>query len=147
MEGINPTEELSETLAEKGRAYDEFLSVTGFLKEAVETEEIDAVNRFIKQRDEIIRHINEIDRRIKRYWHSVPLDQRSAVIRRVTRVLDDLYGKLRRINAINQDCAAMAVRSCDALKKEMVSINQKKEGLQGYAGITQRIPKFVSVRT
>lgn len=147
METIHPAEELSAILVEKGKAYDEFESATHLLKKAIETEEIEAVNRFIKCREEMIGKIDELDGRIKRYWHSVPPNQRSAISRRVANVLDDLDGKLVRINSTNQDCTAIAARSCTALQSDLTAINQTKEGLQKYAGTKQRIPKFFSMRT
>ena len=147
METRHPAEELSAMLAEKGKAYDEFQSATDLLKGAIENEEIASINRLIKRRDELIGNIDELDGRIKRHWHSVPLDQRSAVIRRVASISDDLYGKLERINSTNHECTSIAARSCAALQSDLMVINQTKEGLQGYAGMKQRIPKFFSVRT
>ena len=147
MKTTSPAEEIFAILVEKSKAYDEFQSATRFLKKAIETEEMEAVNQLIKRREELIGDIDGLDRRINRYWHSVPLDQRPAIIRRVARISDDLGGKLRQINSANQDCTAIAAHSCKVLRNNLMVINQEKEGLQGYAGMTQRIPKFLSVRT
>ncbi len=147
MKTTSPAEELFGMLVEKGRAYDEFQSVTELLKKAVETEEIGAVNQFIKCREELIEEIDDIDGRIKCHWQSVPLEQRSTVARRVARISDDLFSKLRLINSTNLDCTATAALRCEALRNDLTVINQQKEGLQGYVGKTQRIPKFLSVRT
>jgi hypothetical protein len=147
MKTTSPAEEICGILVEKIKAYDEFQSATGLLKKAFETEEMEGVNQYIKRREELIGDIDELDRRINRYWHSIRFDQRPAIVRRVARISDDLGGKLSQINSANQDCTAIAVRSCEVLWNDLTVFNQKKEGLQGYFGKTQRIPKFLSVRT
>ncbi|MCL5807306.1 MAG: flagellar protein FlgN [Deltaproteobacteria bacterium] len=147
MKTASPAEEIFAMLVEKGKAYDEFLSVTELLKNAIETEEMEEVDRFIKCREELIGEIDGLDRRISRYQHSIPLDQRSAIFQRVASMSDDLGGKLRQINSTNQVCTAIAARSCEALRNDLTVINQQRQGIQGYVDKTQRIPKFLSVRS
>lgn len=147
MKTTSPAEEIYAMLLGKSKAYDEFQSATGLLKKAIETEEMGSVNQFINRREKLIGDIDGLDRQINCYWQSVPFDQRPAIIRRVARISGDFDSKLRQINSVNQDCTAIAARSCESLRNDLMVINQKKEGLQGYVGMAKRIPKFLSVQT
>jgi hypothetical protein len=138
-------EEIYAMLVEKSRSCDEFQSTTGLLKKAIETEEMGAVNRLIKRREELMKDIDGLDRRIDCHWHSVPINQCPAIIRQVARISDDISGKLRQIDSDNKDCAAIATHHCESLRNDLTVLNRKIEGLHGYTGNSERMPKFLSV--
>jgi len=139
----NHPNDMYHVLEKKVKACEDFLSATLLLKEALETEEMTAVNHLIGHRQELIRVIDGMDRRLGDYRHTVPPDKN----RRIVILSEDLKRILKKIMSANHDCDAIAAGRCEGLKNEMISINQKEEGLQGYVRGTQRMPKFLNIRT
>ena len=50
-------------------------------------------------------------------------------------------------NIQEYECDAIASSRCEGLRNEMIGINRKEEGLQGYARGAPRTPKFLNIRT
>lgn len=140
---INPSDEIYTMLVRKRKVFDEFLSVTGLLRHALEDEDLVAVNRLIERRDELIPIIDDINNNIRQGQ----ADRGSFVDERMREVSECLYERLMQITAVNQECNTIAASRCEDLKKEMATVHQNEEGLHVYAGKTQGIPKFLSVRT
>jgi hypothetical protein len=134
-------------LLQKSNAFDEFLSVTGLLQHALESVDLTAMNQFIKRREELISVIDEIDCRIRLRRQKCKSDRDSVLVQQVAKMSETISERLKKIISVNQECNAIAASRCEALKKEMATIHQNEEGLYVYAGKTQGIPKFLSVRT
>jgi hypothetical protein len=140
-------EEISAILMEKVKAYGEFQSVTGLLLRALENDEMVEVVRFIERREELMRNIDGLDRRIDRYRHSAPSDKNPVNIRLMGRISDELAEILKRIMTADCCCYTTAASKCEEARKELMLVRKKKVGIQGYALKTQRIPKFLNVQT
>jgi hypothetical protein len=147
MKMTSPSDEIYAMLIRKGKAFDEFLAVTGLLRHALENEDLTAVNKFIKRREELIPIIDEIGCRISLCRQKVKPDRDSVLVQQVAKMSETLSESLKKIISVNQECNAIAASRYEALKKEMATIHQNEEGLHVYAGKTQGIPKFLSVRT
>lgn len=129
-------------LEKKVKACEDFLSVTMLLKEALENEEMTAVNQLIKRREELIRLIDGLGSRSGR-------DRQAGLLgksRRATELVKVLHRVLLRIISANRECDAIAAGRCDGLKKELTILHRKEEGLQGYARGVQRPSRFFDAR-
>ena len=147
MKTTSPSDEIYSILLQKSKAIDEFLSTTEHLQHALESNDLTAVNQFIKRREDLIQIIDEIDCRINFYRQKYNPDQGLVFVQRMAKMTENHGEKLKKIISANQECNTIAASRCEALKKEMATIHQNEEGLHVYAGKTQRMPKFLSVRT
>ena len=141
------TEELSIILMRKLQTYAEFHSVTGLLRNALECEEMTAVNQCIDRREELVREIDGLDRRIDHHRRFASLDQSRAIARLLSEMSVKLSEQLRRIIADDRDCTALVEQRRDETRKELAAIRHQKEGFHGYALKPPRMPKFLNVRT
>ena len=139
----NHVSELDELLDEKVTACGDFLSATLLLKAALETEEMTVVDRQLGRRQELMGVIDGVDRRIGQCRRPVPPEKK----RRIATLSEDLKRILGQIASANGDCDAVASRRCEGLRNELIVINRKEEGLQGYARGGQRTAKFLNIRT
>ena len=141
------SDEIKRILERKSDAYAEFLSATLLLKNALEAEEMAAVNRLIERRAGLIGEVDGLDREIVRCRKAGPHDQTGETVRRTAAVSADLGEKLRQILSANRDCDAVAADRLSLLRKELLSISEKEEGLHGYIRHLEQTPKFLNVRT
>lgn len=141
------TEEISTLLTRKLRACDELQTVTGLLRTALEGEEMEAVNRCLRRREALMRESEGLDRRIDEHRRSAPVEQHPAIDRLLADMSERLGGKLKGIVAIDQDCTAIATQRHEEMRNQLAAVRHQREGLQGYAGKSPRMPKFLNVRT
>lgn len=141
------SDEIKRILERKNDAYAEFLSATLLLKKALEAEDMAAVNRLIERRAELTGVVDGLDREIVRCRKAGPYDQTGETVRRTAAVSADLGEKLRQILSANQNCHAIAADRQSLLRKELLIIHEKEEGLHGYIRHVEQIPKFLNVRT
>jgi tetrahydromethanopterin S-methyltransferase subunit A len=146
MRAMSPSDEINAMLIRKEKAVGEFLSATKLLQQALESDDQAAVTRSIKRREELMPVIDEIDHRISLCRQKDEVDRDPLVVQQVAKTTENLSEKLKKIVSANQQCHTLAASRCEALKKEMATIHQSEEGLHVYAGKTQGIPKFLSVR-
>lgn len=147
MKMTSPSDELYAILVRKGKAFDEFLSATGLLQHALESDDLAAVNRFIRRREELMLAVDEIDCLINRSAQKVRPDQDQVFSQRMTKMSEALHEKLRRMVSANQKCDAIATSRCEGLKKELAAVYKNEEGLHVYGAKTQGAPKFMDIRT
>ncbi|MHB8770839.1 MAG: hypothetical protein ACYC7J_07585 [Syntrophales bacterium] len=140
-------EEIAAILVRKLRAYEEFQAVTGLLRTALESEETATVDRCVECREELMRQIEGLDRRIDHQRRSAPADQRRAIDGLLTDMSGKLGEKLKEIITADHDCSAFAAARCEEMRKELAAVRHQKEGFHGYASQSSRPPKFLNVRT
>jgi hypothetical protein len=143
----SPSDDIYTRLIQKSKAVDEFLSATKHLQHALESDDLAAVTQSIKCREELMPVIDEIDHRISVCRQKDKPDRDPLLVQQAVKISENLSEKLKKIISANQECNTIAAIRCEALKKEMATIHQSEEGLHVYAGKTQGIPKFLSVRT
>jgi hypothetical protein len=132
---------------QKLRACNEFLSATRGLKKALENGEETAVIQLIRRRDDLIRVIDELDRRMIRSPKSAFSNDRPAVTGPTEHISVTLLERLQQMVSVNQECEVLASAECDLLKNNLTGIHRKEEGLQGYSRPVQRLPKFLNIHT
>ena len=143
----SPEDEAVTLLERKKQAYDEFLAATVLLRQALESDDMADVFRFIESREALITQIVELDRRFNRQQQSVPSRHDPATLRRTAMISADLGERLREITSANQACDAIAAGRCEILRKDLAIMRQNEDGLHVYAAKAQGTPKFLSVRT
>ena len=143
----NQNDEKIATLEQKLQVCDDFLTVTLSLKKALENDETQAVTDLLKRREQLIATMDGLDGRMTRYARAGSVDRRAAIVRQMDKITGELNERLKQIVSANQQCEAIASGRCEGLRNEMISINRKEEGLQGYARGTQRMPKFLNIRS
>ena len=142
-----PREELAGILMQKTKVYDEFESATALLRKALDADRIGAVVDFIKRREELMRDIASLDRRIDRHQRRSPSAHHPADGRLAERLSQELDAKLKRIMAVDADCRAIAASNCDEARKELMRVSQTREGIHGYGRNAKRLPKFLNIET
>jgi hypothetical protein len=143
----NHLDDMDQALQQKLESYEDFLSATLLLKKVLETEEMTAVNRLIKRREELIGIIDGLDRRFGLYLQTFPPDHRPVIGERMSKISEALGKTLERILSADQDCRILAAGKCEAIRNDLIVIRHKKEGLQGYAAKTERMIQFLDMRT
>jgi hypothetical protein len=143
----SPIDEPYTILEQKLQAYDAFHAATGLLKQALESDDMTAVCRFIKSREALIAHIDGLDRRFNHQQQSVLSRHDPAIMRRRAKISADLGERLKEILSANQACDAIAAGRCEVLKRDLATIRKNEDGLHVYAGKAQGTPKFLSIRT
>jgi hypothetical protein len=141
------SDEIKRILERKSDAYAEFLSATLLLKNALEAEEMAAVTHLIERRAAVIEAVDGLDREMIRCRKAGPYDQTGETVRRTAAVSAVLDEKLRQILSATQDCHAVAADRLSLLRKELLIIREKEEGLHGYIRHVEQTPKFLNVRT
>jgi hypothetical protein len=134
----NPLNDIDHVLEQKLKACEDFLSATLLLKEALETEEMTAVDHLIGRRQELIRVIDGMDRRIGHYR---PDKNKRSVI-----LSEDLKRVLKQIMSANHDCDAIAAGRCEGLRKDLISIRRKEEGFHEYSRSKEKTQKFLNIQ-
>jgi hypothetical protein len=143
----NHSDEVNRILKRKSDACSEFLSATMLLRKALEAEEMTTVVGLIERRTALIGTVDGLDREIAHYQITGPYDQDRETARRIAAISADLREKFRQMLSANRDCKAVASERLSLLQKELLVIHEKEEGLHGYNGHIERIPRFLSVRT
>ncbi|MFH1081599.1 MAG: flagellar export chaperone FlgN [Pseudomonadota bacterium] len=138
----NPVNEIHHILKQKLEACNDFLSATNLLEEALEKEEMTTVDRLIGRREELMRVIESIDRRLGRYQREYPFDRTPPA----AKVSEDINRVLKQIISVNQECNAVAAGRYESLKEDLMIIRQKEAGFHGYSRAT-RMRKFLDIRT
>jgi len=133
-------------LEKKVKACDEFLSATLLLKEALETEEMTAVNNLISRREKLVGIIDGLDRRIDRYRQAGLFAQDSVNRRKMIKYSEDIKRTLKQILSANQDCDTIAAGRCEGLRKDITSIRRKEEGFHGYSRSKEKTQKFLNIQ-
>jgi flagellar biosynthesis/type III secretory pathway chaperone len=144
---VNQLDDLDHSLERKLKAYDEFLEATLLLQKALENEEMAAVTQLLTRREELIKDIDGLDRRINRYRQEGLFARSSAITRLTGKLPDEIRQTLKQIRSANQACDTIAASRCEATRKELMILRQTEVGLQGYAHKTERIPKFLNLHT
>jgi hypothetical protein len=139
----NYANDLEHILDKKIHVCEDFLSATLLLKEALETEEMTAVDHLIGRRQELMRVIDDVDRRLGQYRHTDPPHES----RQMLMLAEDLKRIFEQIMSANRACEAVASGKCEDTRKELVMVRQREGGLTGYAPQMNRVPKFFNVRT
>ncbi|MBA4397181.1 MAG: hypothetical protein C0394_07350 [Syntrophus sp. (in: bacteria)] len=134
-------------LEQKKQAYDEFLAATKLLRQALESDDMADVFRFIERREALITQIVELDRRRNHHLQSVTYRHDAAILRRTAIISAELGERLREIISANQACDAVAAGRYEILRKDLAIMRQNEDGRHVYAGNAQGSPKFLSVRT
>ncbi len=130
-------DEMSSILRQKLSAYDAFLFTTDLLQKALESEEMEKVDRFIEQREELIKRIAELDHRM--------LGNKKAAMSEQNR--NDLSDKLKQLMAVDKDCLTIAVRRRDLARKDLMVVHRNKAGLKSYGPKNETLPKFIEIQT
>lgn len=142
-----PREELATILLQKAQVYGEFESVTALLRQALDDDPMGAVVDFIKRREELIRDIASLDRRMDQHRHAAPSPQNPATRRLLEQVTRELGANLKRIMMVDTECRTIAARKFEEARRELTRLRQTKEGIHGYALKAKRLPKFLNVET
>lgn len=144
---MNHPGEINAILKKKERAYNEFLTATRLLKKALKSEDVEKVAGLIEQRAELMKVVNDLDRKIIYSQQSGSYPQDKEVMRSTAVASSDLAAKLQEIIVINRDCNTVATDRLSQLRRELVTLHEKEKGLHGYHGRSEKIPKFLSVKT
>jgi hypothetical protein len=143
-----PSDHAELALQQKLKSCRDFLSATRLLEEALKNQEMTAVGRLIKRRDELIGTIDGLDRRIGRFLKTAPPAADSAVRGRMTALSKELHQVLKLIESANEACGTLAARKCGAIKNEMIRVRHSRECVQGYAPTKpKRAEQFLNMKT
>ncbi len=135
-------------LQQKLKSCRDFLSATRLLEEALENQEMTAVIRLIKRRDELIGTIDGLDRRIGRFLKTAQPGADSAVLGRMTALSRELRQVLKLIESADEACGTLATRNFVTVKDEMIRVGHRKECVQGYAPTkAKRAEQFLDMKT
>ena len=143
----NHSPDLDDSWERKVRAYDAFLEATLLLQEALEKEELGAVEQLLTRREGLIREIDGLDRRINRHQQEGPGARSFAPAGRREKLPGEIGRTLKQIISANQACDTLAASKCEATRKELRTLRQTEEGFQGYAQKTESLPKFLDLQT
>jgi hypothetical protein len=137
------TNDIAPLLEKKIAACEDFLSATLLLKAALETEEMTTVDHLIGRRQELIRVIDEMDRRATPDRLAGPPDQR----RRMVVLSEELKRVLQQILSANQVCEAITASRCEEFRNDLMNVRRREEGIHGYLHSKEKTPKFLNIRT
>jgi hypothetical protein len=142
----NPMKDRDAALQCKLRSYEDFLSATLLLKEALENEAFTEVNRLIKRREALIGAMDDLDQRVKLSAPAVSTHRSDWADGQRTAMLEVMKGTLRRILAANRECEALAAGKCESLKGTLKATHHAREGVQGYAPKMGRTDQFLNMK-
>ena len=100
MKMTSPADDIYSILIQKSKAFDEFLSATGLLQHSLESDDLTAMNQFIKRREDLIQIIDEIDHRINLYRQKNNPDQDLAIVQRMAKITENHSEKLKKIISV-----------------------------------------------
>jgi hypothetical protein len=140
-------------LEQKLVAFKEFLSATTLLKEHLLSEDMEQIDSVIGHRQGLIRHIDNLDTRIKNMTMH-PGTNRMGITSKKENQIEALSTALEetitKVITLNEECAAISTNRRDELEKELTGISNGRLALQGYAGGARnnginRTHRFLSV--
>ena len=140
-------EEIEGLLAQKLTACEAFLSSTGELHKALESDDGEETDRLIARRAGLIAVVETLDRRIERCAQAIQAERQPLPPPRLEALLARIATTLGAAIRENGRCAAAAGRRREALREAMEAMERARTGLQGYGDAGQRGPRFLNLQT
>ena len=143
----NAEEYIHHILELKLKAYDDFLNITLHVGQLLENEEMKEVNRLIVRREDVMRVIDDLDKRIFAFRSQYIKKINPSIIRQVEKIFADINMKIRQMIEANEDCSIIAANQCAAIKKALDNSRREETGFRKYSTKPQLLPKFLDVQT
>jgi hypothetical protein len=131
----------------KLKAYDDFLNITQRLSRFLDNQEMDEVNGLIVRREDVMKIIDDLDKRIFTFRSQYRRDMNPSFIRHVEKVFADINAKIRQLIQANDNCCCIAAGQCVALQEALNTSRREETGFRKYSGKPQLLPKFLDVQT
>jgi hypothetical protein len=144
----DPSRELLDCLEAKRRSLEEFLTLTKSLKDRLMTQDWPEVDGVLKQRQDLIVTIDQMDVRIEGLRSRLPLD-RDGLPDRQKKEISGLLNNLRDISekaqTVDKECMDRMTDWRGQTKSELSRMRDSLKAVHGYARKPTRSPKFLDV--
>ena len=144
----NPSLELLDCLEAKRRSLEEFLALTKSLKDRLMTQDWPAVEGVLKQRQDLIVTIDQMDVRIQDLRSRQPLDQEwllDGQKKKISGLLDNLRDISEKAQTVDKECVDRMTDWRGQIKSQLSRMRDNLKAVHGYARKPTRPPKFLDV--
>jgi hypothetical protein len=138
---------IHDLLGLKLKAYDDFLIITQCLSRLLDNQEMDEVNGLIARREDVMKIIDDLDKRIFTFRSQYSRDMNPSFIRHVEKIFADINAKIRQLVGANDVCRRIAAGQCVVLEEALNTSRREEAGFRKYSGKQQLFPKFLDVQT
>jgi hypothetical protein len=145
----NPSLELLDCLEAKRRSLEEFLALTKSLKDRLMTQDWPDVEGVLKQRQDLIVTIDQMDVRIQDLRSRQPLDQEwllDGQKKKISGLLNNLRDISEKAQTVDKECMDQMTDWRGQIKSQLSRMRDSLKAVHGYARKPTRPPKFLDVR-
>ena len=141
--------ELIDCLEQKGKFLEAFLDLTKSLRDRLTAQEWSGVEGLLKQRQDLIFTVDQMNVRIQALRSRQPLDPKGlpdVQRKRVSSLLDSLRAISEEARAVDKDCMDRMTEWRGQIKSQLSKTRGSLKAVHGYVQKPIRPPKFLDVR-
>ena len=145
----DPLLELFDCLEQKGKFIEAFLTLTHSLRDRLVAEEWSGVEGLLKQRQDIIFKVDQLNVRLQALSSRQPLDPEQfpeARRKRVSELLNTINDVSESAQSADQECMDKLIRWRDQTRSNLSKMRGSFKAVHGYVQRPIRPPKFLDVR-
>ena len=140
---------LIECLDQKGKSLEAFLALTNSLRERLIAQEWSGIDGIVKQRQDLIFAVDQINVQIQVLQSKQPLDPErlpDAQRKKVTELLNTLRDVSEKAQAADKECMDRMTEWRDQTRSRLSRVRGSFKVVHGYVQKPIRPPKFLDVR-
>jgi hypothetical protein len=144
----DPSRELLDWLEAKRRSLEEFLMLTKSLRDQLMTQDWREVEGVLKQRQDLIVTIDQMDVRIQDLRSRQPLDQVGFLDgqkNKISGLLNNLKDLSEKAQTVDKECVDRMTDWRGQVKGQLSRMRESLKAVHGYARKPVRSPKFLDV--
>jgi len=145
----NPSLELFDCLEAKRKSLEEFLALTKSLRDRMMTQAWPDVEGLLKQRQDLIVTIDQMEARIQELRSRQPLDQDWLLDeqkKKISGLLNNLRDLYEKAQTVDKECMDRMTDWQGQIKSQLSRMRDSLRAVHGYAQKPTRPPKFLDVR-
>ncbi|MEI9475287.1 MAG: hypothetical protein WCO26_01740 [Deltaproteobacteria bacterium] len=144
-----PSLELSDYLEAKRRSLEDFLTLTKSLRDRLITQDWPDVEGLLKQRQDLIVTIDQMDVRIQELRSRQPLDQEwllDGQKKKILSLLNNIRDLSEKAQTVDKECMDRMTDWQGQIKSQLSGMRDSLKAVHGYVRKPTRPPKFLDVR-
>ena len=144
-----PSLELFDCLEAKRKSLEEFLTLAKSLRDRLITQDWPDVEGLLKQRQDLIVTIDQMDVRIQELRSRQPLDQEwllDGQKKKILSLLNNIRDLSEKAQTVDKECMDRMTDWQGQIKSQLSGMRDSLRAVHGYAQKPTRPPKFLDVR-
>lgn len=136
-------------LEKKLGLFEKYLSATLCMEENLDLWDMKRLSAYLKERQGLIKDIDQIDRRIYRLKEASPRFMENASARtknRVEQYMTEVKTIIEKVSSFENNCMDRFQNESERLKSELLRMRNGRQAIKGYGAKATNIPKFLDMK-